>query len=380
MTLSRKYRPQNLDQLLGQDLLVSALNNSFINNAIPSSIILHGIRGTGKTTTARIIAKYLNCNNLQNLSGQLIACESCQSCISIKSGNHLDVIEIDAASHTGVDDARQIIDSVPYKALQGKFKVFIIDEVHMLSKSAFNALLKTLEEPPSHVKFIFATTEIKKIPETVLSRCLIFNLKKIKADEIVLNLKNICLQENINVEENALKQIAFVSGGSMRDALSLLDQVILVCLKKADYLITLDDVKNVIGKANFENLLEIFEFIFTKNTQNLLDLIKQILNDNTDPESVLQDLLEILSVMIKIKNGQMLESETFFNSDKQKIERILQDVQHLQLLNFWQVMIKGYEEIKNSPLPNQSLEILLLKLIFLSDLPSISELIIKKKI
>ena len=242
--LARKYRPATFSDLVGQDLMVRILKNSFLSERIAHAFMLTGVRGVGKTTTARIVAKGLNCVGLDGDGGPTITpCRKCENCISIAKGNHVDVLEIDAASRTGVADIREIIDSVSYRAASARFKIYIIDEVHMLSTSAFNALLKTLEEPPKHVKFIFATTEIQKVPTTVLSRCQRFDLKRIEPKEMIKYLNAVCRDEGFDIEEDCLGQITRASEGSMRDALSLLEQLFV----DAEGAVDLTTVRSMLG-------------------------------------------------------------------------------------------------------------------------------------
>ena len=241
--LARKYRPKDFNFLIGQETLVKTLSGAFKRDRLAHAYILTGERGVGKTSTARILAKGFNCLNINRVDENINPCNDCKSCADINLGNYIDVIEMDAASHTGVDNIRELIDGVGYKPLSSKYRIYIIDEVHMLSKGAFNALLKTLEEPPEHVKFIFATTEIRKVPITVLSRCQRFDLKRVSLKELMGHLVWICNQENIVFDDEALKAIARVSGGSVRDSLSILDQA----LALSDSKLNLEDVNKMLG-------------------------------------------------------------------------------------------------------------------------------------
>ena len=255
VVLARKYRPQNFNELLGQDALVQTLTNAIKNNRLHHAYILTGIRGVGKTTTARIIAKALNCTGKDGHGGPTTnPCGICENCRAIAESRHIDVLELDAASRTGVDDMREILDGVRYKPTNGRYKIYIIDEVHMLSKSAFNALLKTLEEPPSHVIFIFATTEIRKVPVTVLSRCQRFDLQRLTIDTLVNHFKNIIAKEGLSAEDEALHLIAKAADGSCRDGLSLLDQAISL----GGGAVKTDIVKNMIGLADRTQTIDLF--------------------------------------------------------------------------------------------------------------------------
>lgn len=366
--LARKYRPQNLDQLAGQDNLVQSLKNAFKKNNIPHAILLHGIRGIGKTTTARIIAKSLNCRGPNNdlTQPQIIPCEICHSCQGILTDRHMDVSEIDAASHTGVDDMRELTESSQYKAVQGRYKVFIIDEVHMLSKSAFNALLKTLEEPPSHVKFILATTEIKKIPDTILSRCMRFDLSIMQPNTIIHHLQNILSQENINAEENALAIIARSADGSMRDALSLLDRAIMLSSNKS---ITTQITQTMLGLSNREKLFDIFSSLFQGKVENAINELHILYENGGDPLLIAQDLIHILYWLICLKKAPSLTNNIFWPETDRERGKKLSDLLPISLLlQCWDIMQKAYDEIKNSFHPSQTLDIALMRLAFIKDI------------
>lgn len=275
--LARRYRPTRLDDLVGQELLQKTLTEAINQNHLPHAILLHGIRGVGKTTTARIIARALNCVGADG-NGSITPnpCGVCASCKDIQDDRHLDVIEMDAASRTGVDDIREVIESARYKAVKGRFKIFIIDEVHMLSKSAFNALLKTLEEPPAHVKFIFATTEIRKIPDTILSRCMRFDLKRIEPAVILAHLAALCAQEGITASNEALGLIARAGDGSMRDALSLLDQAIALSLSNNGDGITEERVREMLGATARDHIFSLLMALFKGDAATLLTLSESL--------------------------------------------------------------------------------------------------------
>ena len=275
VVLARKYRPQSFNELLGQDALVKTITNAIKNNRLHHAYILTGIRGVGKTTTARIIAKALNCTGKDALNGATInPCGICENCRAIAESRHIDVLELDAASHTGVGDIREILDGVRYKPTNGRYKVYIIDEVHMLSNSAFNALLKTLEEPPSHVIFIFATTEIRKVPVTILSRCQRFDLQRLGIELLMEHFKNIAQKEGFNAEEEALHLIAKAADGSCRDGLSLLDQAI--SLGMGD--VKTDIVKEMIGLADRGQTFELFESLISGKIDDVMTNIAETAN------------------------------------------------------------------------------------------------------
>ena len=273
VVLARKYRPQNFDDLVGQEALVQTLTNAIKNNRLHHAYILTGIRGVGKTTTARIIAKALNCTGKDGRGGPTVhPCGFCENCRAITEGRHIDVMELDAASRTGVDDMREILDGVRYKPTNARYKIYIIDEVHMLSKSAFNALLKTLEEPPSHVKFIFATTEIRKVPVTILSRCQRFDLQRISIEDLTGLFKKILANEQINAEEEALQMIAKAADGSARDGESLLDQAI--SLGGGE--VKTEVVKNMIGLADRNQTFELFEKLNAGEVAEVIAKLQEI--------------------------------------------------------------------------------------------------------
>ena len=298
VVLARKYRPQNFDDLLGQDALVQTLTNAIKNNRLHHAYILTGIRGVGKTTTARIIAKALNCTGKDGHGGPTIKpCGICDNCKAISEGRHIDVLELDAASRTGVDDIREILDGVRYKPTNARYKVYIIDEVHMLSKNAFNALLKTLEEPPSHVKFIFATTEIRKVPVTVLSRCQRFDLQRLTIDTLFNHFKNIIAKEGLQAEDEALQIIAKAADGSCRDGLSLLDQAISL----SSGIVKTDIVKNMIGLADRNQTFELFEALVQGKVDEVLNKLDEQYKNGANPTTLLQDLVNITHMIAKAK-------------------------------------------------------------------------------
>lgn len=368
--LARKYRPQNLEQLVGQENLVQTLKNAFEASRIPHAILLHGIRGVGKTTTARIIAKSLNCLGPDGSlkESPITPCDVCISCKGVLVDRHMDVVEIDAASHTGVDDMREITESSRYKAVQGRYKIFIIDEVHMLSKSAFNALLKTLEEPPAHVKFIFATTEIKKIPDTILSRCMRFDLSVMQPLKIVNHLQNVLGQENLTAEADALAMIARAADGSMRDALSLLDQAIM--LSGASN-VSATIVESMLGLSNRDALFDIFADIFHGNVEQSLTKLHTIYESGGDPLLIAQDLIHILYWVICLKNVPSLAKDSAWpEADRTKGQQLADLIPTSVLLQSWDLMQKSYEDVKNSYQPSQALDVAIMRLGFVKDILS----------
>lgn len=366
--LARKYRPTNFDDLIGQDVLVRTLSNAIASGRIAHGFLLTGIRGIGKTTTARIIARALNCENGPTIS----PCGTCSSCTSISEDRNVDVIEMDAASHTGVDDVRDIIDSVAYLPVSARYKIFIIDEVHMLSKNAFNALLKTLEEPPPHVKFIFATTEVRKIPVTILSRCQRFDLKRIDGDMLANHLQNICGKESVTAELEALKLIAVAAEGSVRDALSLLDQAI----ARANP-IAAQDVRVMLGAADNSMLFALLESVLKGEMVEALSQMRTLYNGGTDPLVMVQDLLELTHQLsrMKINPKAVAEDVTLPQHDREKLTEFAGKLSMPVLARLWQMLLKGVNEVKFAPSAVAALEMLLIRIAYAADMPTPAELI-----
>ena len=365
--LARKYRPQNFQELIGQDILVNTLKNALNDGRLAHAFLLSGIRGIGKTTTARIIAKAFNCEGNNNNKPTFDICNNCGPCNAITKGNSLDVIEIDAASKTGVDNIREIIESVMYSTNEMRFKIYIIDEVHMLSTPAFNALLKTLEEPPNNTKFIFATTEIKKIPVTIVSRCQKFNLKRIDYEVLINYLKSICDKEDITIDDESLKQISLSSEGSMRDALSILDQTAALSNNQ----IQITKLRRLLGVRSKLDFIKLYKFCLEANASEALNYYYQLVQDSTDPSDILNSLISICSDACKfvIDNRLIEEHEEEFNQiSKQGITKLLRS---------WQVLIKGLDEIKNGINQIEIVSIIIVKLCYTSSTPMPEELIKK---
>ncbi len=379
-SLARIYRPNTFAELEGQQELVQALTSAFKQAHIPQAIILHGIRGTGKTTTARIIAKCLNCIGEDGKQTSPIAavCDQCVSCKAITGGQHLDVVEIDAASNTGVDDMREIIESARYKAVQGRYKVFIVDEVHMLSKSAFNALLKTLEEPPRHVCFIFATTEIRKIPATVLSRCMRFDLNKMSLEHIAKRIKHIAQSENFTIDDDAISYLFRASEGSMRDALSLLDQACLLVQNDQKKDITSAIVRNMIGSCDQMTILKLLELSFLGNVSEVITTLKDLYQGHYAPHALLQDLLHAVYWLICYKTTPTLAHDPAWPQEERAFaKRFVGQITTSSLLQAWQILNKSYVEISQSPIPEQALEVLLVRFCYLKDLIDLDQIVKK---
>ncbi|RPG12745.1 MAG: DNA polymerase III subunit gamma/tau [Pelagibacteraceae bacterium TMED232] len=361
--LALKYRPQTFKDLIGQNTIAETIINSIKIDKAPNAYLFTGIRGVGKTTLARIVAKALNCKNSFEKISEQDLCESCD-CKAIANSNHIDVLEMDAASKTGVDDVRDLIEFSRYGPTSAKYKIFIIDEVHMLSKQAFNALLKTLEEPPSYLKFIFATTEIKKIPITVVSRCQRFDLSRIKSTELFDFLKKISLKENGNVSDEALKLIVKISEGSVRDALSLLDRG-LVSVKENEEL-TLSKAQKIFGFFDKAQLIDLFTVILEGNESKTLELYRKMYDRGMDPKVFINDFLELLYYLKNI-DSLKLEGSSFFLNDTEydEIKRISGNLDNKTLILFWQFTIKIMNELDIVSNQNLSIEMFLLRLIYL---------------
>jgi len=367
--LARKYRPNDFGELIGQETLVKTFQNSLNKGRLAHAFLLTGIRGVGKTTTARIIAKALNCiNDGTNKEPTFDICNKCSPCLSINKGNYLDVIEVDAASRTGVDGIREIIDSVMYSPNDGQYKVYIIDEVHMLSNAAFNALLKTLEEPPERVKFIFATTEIVKIPATIISRCQRFDLQRVDIDTLINHLQKICDLEKIIYERDAIFQICKASEGSVRDALSLLDQAASLCNED----IKNELVLNMLGLNGYDNNIKLIELCLKNNCSEALKVYDELLHNGIQPVQITTNLLEVChhaSKLNVIKADNSL-SEAF----QEKIQNIA-SYGLPKIVRLWQILIKGIEELRYAPSESQAGSMIIIKLCYGSSLPDPSELI-----
>ena len=357
--LSLKYRPQIFEDLIGQDIVSKTIYNSIKQNKIPNAFLFTGIRGVGKTTIARIIAKALNCENgLDNICKDSF----CKNCSEIVSSSHIDVLEMDAASKTGVDDVRELIEFSRYGPSLAKYKIFIIDEVHMLSKQAFNALLKTLEEPPDYLKFIFATTEIKKIPITVISRCQRFDLSRIKFEEMFEYLKKIMKIEKGNISDDAIKLITKISEGSVRDALSLLDRALINQNKDID----LDAAKKIFGYYEKTSLIELFKNLFDGNEKEVVKIYRSIYSSGVEPKVFLNDFLEILYYFKNISYLK-LDGNNFLMNNKEydQIEKISNNLDPSTIFLFWQFTINTLDEIDFVSNQSVSVEMFLMRLLHL---------------
>mgnify|MGYP000456969563 CR=1 FL=1 len=374
--LARKYRPATFADLIGQEAMVRTLKNAFQADRIAQAFMLTGIRGTGKTTTARIIAKGLNCIGSDGQGGPTTdPCGTCQNCVAITEGRHVDVMEMDAASNTGVQNIRDaIIETVSYRAAQARYKIFIIDEVHMLSTSAFNALLKTLEEPPPHVKFLFATTEIRKVPVTVLSRCQRFDLRRIEPEVMIAHLQKIAAQENARIAEDALALITRAAEGSVRDAMSLLDQAIAHGAGET----TADQVRAMLGLADRGRVLDLFEAIMGGDAAGALSELGAQYADGADPVAVLRDLAEITHWLSVIKiTPEAAEDPTIAPEERTRGRSLAERLPMRVLTRMWQMLLKALEEVALSPNAMMAAEMAVIRLTHVADLPTPGDLVKK---
>ena len=373
--LARKYRPEILTELVGQDALVRTLRNSFEADRIAHAFIMTGIRGTGKTTTARIIAKGMNCVGSDGKGKPTInPCGQCEHCLDIMQGRHVDVMEMDAASRTGVDDVREIIDSVHYRAASARFKIYIIDEVHMLSNNAFNALLKTLEEPPEHVKFIFATTEIRKVPVTVLSRCQRFDLRRIEPEIMMTLLRKIALAENASITDEALALITRAAEGSARDAQSLLDQAI----SNGDREVSAAEIRSMIGLADRGRVMDLFAMIMKGDARGALGELGAQYADGADPMAVLRDLAEITHWISVVKiTPQAVDDPTISPDERIRGNSFAKSLSMRVLARSWQMLLKALEEVASAPNTMMASEMVIIRLTHVAELPTPDELVKK---
>lgn len=376
LVLARKYRPQNFSELIGQEVLVQTLTNSMRNNRLHHGYILTGIRGVGKTTTARIIAKTINCLDSKAIENAM-ACGVCENCRLISASQHQDVIEIDAASRTGVGDIRQIIDSIAYAPVMAKYKIYIIDEVHMLSNQAFNALLKTLEEPPSNVKFIFATTEIRKVPVTILSRCQRFDLRRLDENEISQHLANILAKENFQAEKEALMMIAKAGEGSVRDSLSLLDQALAINNHQPQ--LSLDLIEKMLGLNDQTKVVDLISKIMIGELNLALKIFNEIYSVTSDVSQLVSDLQEIVHKITACKTIENYQLEGLSASNIEIIVDLSKKISLNNLIRIWQLLVKAKGEIDQSLSSKINFEMLLIKLCHLVSIPDLTKILVELK-
>jgi len=368
--LARKYRPQTFAELIGQDAMVKTLGNAIERGRIAHAFLLTGVRGVGKTSTARLVAKALNCIGPDGQGGPTIdPCGVCEPCRAIAEGRHIDVIEMDAASHTGVDDVREIIEAVRYASVSARYKIYIIDEVHMLSKSAFNALLKTLEEPPAHVKFLFATTEVGKVPVTVLSRCQRFDLRRIPAETLAEHFAWVAAAENVEVEPEALHAIARAAEGSARDGLSILDQAI----AHGEGKVSAEQVRDMLGQADRGRIRRLLETLLGGDLVSTLEQLDEAHALGIEPGSLLRGLMESLHAVTRAKAGakaDLLQSA----EEREHSAELAARLSWGSLHRLWQLLLKGLEDVRIAPDPHEAATMALLRLIHAADMPDPSTL------
>ncbi|HZK89256.1 MAG TPA: DNA polymerase III subunit gamma/tau [Stellaceae bacterium] len=386
--LARKYRPQTFAELIGQEAMVRTLANAIASGRVAHAFILTGVRGVGKTTTARIIARALNCIGADGTGGPTVSpCGECEHCISIAGDRHVDVVEMDAASRTGVDDIRELTEGMRYRPVSGRFKIYIIDEVHMLSKNAFNALLKTLEEPPPDVKFVFATTEIQKVPVTVLSRCQRFSLRRVPIDQLIAHYQGIAAAEGIELAPGALGLIARAADGSVRDGLSLLDQAIALAGgsrpgessaggSSPEEPIAEAAVREMLGIADRSLIFDLFETVLKGDAAGALDRMEALYQGGADPLTVIQDLLDLAHFLTRLKlvpdagAGDPMEA-----GDRERARPLAAQLAMPVLARAWQMLLKGIEEVQTAPSAKPAAEMILVRLAYVADLPVPAELV-----
>ena len=366
--LARKYRPASFAGLIGQDPLVRTLSNAIAMDRLAHAYLLTGVRGVGKTSTARIIARALNCIGEDGTGGPTPdPCGTCDHCVSIAEDRHVDVIEMDAASRTGIDDVRELIESVRYRPVSARYKVYIIDEVHMLSKQAFNALLKTLEEPPPHVKFVFATTEVRRLPVTVLSRCQRFDLRRVHMEVLIEHFSRIAADEGAEVEPAALALIARAADGSVRDGLSVLDQAMV----HEGTRITEEAVRAMLGLADRTRLFDLFDMLMKGAIKDALDCFSELHDAGAEPQALLQDLLELCHWLTRLKHVPAAADDPAVPEVERTRGRAMAEALTVpSLTQTWQMLLKGLEETSRAARPALAAEMILVRIAYAADLPS----------
>ena len=373
--LALKYRPQEFKDLIGQDVMVETVTNAIKLGKTPNAYLLTGIRGVGKTTTARLIAKALNCIKNNEKNSKCTPENFCSSCKEIVNSSHIDVLEMDAASKTGIDDVREIIENSKYSPTSANFKIFIIDEVHMLSKQAFNGLLKTLEEPPPRLKFILATTEVRKIHVTILSRCQRFDLKRVKLENLFSHLKEVTKKEKGKISENALKLIAKTSEGSVRDAISLLDRALIVQGGDKNKEVKEEDIRQMLGLADRSKLILLFKEVLLGEQKKALSYLRELIDDGLDAKNFLNDILELLYIFSRrISLGSIEKDSMITESEVELIDKYSKDLEIQDLSLFWQLTIKTMDDLKLVANENLTLEMYVMQLMHLKGVGKTEEL------
>ncbi len=377
--LALKYRPQEFKDLIGQDVMAKTITNAIKIGKTPNAYLLTGIRGVGKTTTARLIAKALNCEKNLNLK---IKCQSenfCSTCNEIINSNHIDILEMDAASKTGIDDIRELIENSKYSPTSAKFKIFIIDEVHMLSKQAFNGLLKTLEEPPPSLKFILATTEVRKIPVTILSRCQRFDLKRVSIDQLCIHLRNISNIEKGNITEDAIKLIAKTSEGSVRDSISLLDRALISQTKEKNEAIEEQDIREMLGLADKSKVIILFKEVLSGKEKEAIKLLKDLIKNGLDAKNFLNDILEVLYLFSRrINLGPIEKDMSISESELQMIDTYSKNIDMQDITLFWQLTIKTIDDLRIVGNENLTLEMYIMQLLHLKNIEIKKESVVEE--
>ncbi len=369
--LARKYRPRTFGDLVGQEIMVRTLTNAIRAERLPHAFVLTGVRGVGKTSTARIIAKAMNCAGRGDGPTE-DPCGACEHCAAISEDRHVDVLEMDAASHTGVDDVRELIDGARYAPVTGRYKVYIVDEVHMLSRNAFNALLKTLEEPPPHAMFVFATTEARRIPVTVLSRCMRFDLRRIEAASLADHLARVCELESIRAEKGALDLVARAAEGSARDALSLLDQAATL----ADGEVSAARVRDMLGLADRARTYELLERVLRGDAAGALGAFGALVDAGAEPDLVVEDLLALTHWLTRLKVvPDSLDDPTVAETDRAHGERMAAGLSMPALTRAWQILLKGLNEVRSAPSPGAAAEMVIVRLGYAANLPPPAEIV-----
>ena len=367
--LALKYRPQEFKDLIGQDVMSLTITNAIKLGKTPNAYLLTGIRGVGKTTTARLIAKALNCEKNQDPKINCSSNNYCTTCDEIISSSHIDILEMDAASKTGIDDVRELIENSKYSPTSAKYKIFIIDEVHMLSKQAFNGLLKTLEEPPSSLKFILATTEVRKIPVTILSRCQRFDLKRVSVEELFKHLKNIAIKENGKISDGAIRLIAKTAEGSVRDSISLLDRALISQSSSENKPVEEQDVREMLGLADKSKVILLFKEVLNGNEAKALDYLKTLINNGLDAKNFLNDILEILYLFSRTINlGPIKNDLSISEAETKMIEEYSKNIDIQDIGLFWQLTIKTIDDLRLVNNENLTLEMYIMQMIHLKNL------------